>query len=101
MKDNNAVNVMYCTVLYFNCYLPHSGIILYELHIILMVVGRGQLSSEPVKAKADLRRSLSSLQECLAVLQNEPQGTFAAKIYAGAKESEPQVEKFLRAAINS
>jgi hypothetical protein len=66
-----------------------------------MVVGRGQLSSNPERGKADLRRSLSSLQECLAILQNEPQGTFAARIYAGAKESEQQVVKFLTAAINN
>ncbi len=77
------------------------GIILYELHIVLMVMGRNQLGKDTVKAKSDLRRSLTSLQECLTILQNEPPGTFAAQIYAGAKESEPQLNKFFTAALSS
>jgi hypothetical protein len=80
-------------------FLP--GIILYELHIVLMVMGRNQLGKDTVKAKSDLRRSLSSLQECLSILKNEPPGTFAAQIYAGAKESEPQLNKFFTAALSS
>jgi len=77
------------------------GIILYELHIVLMVMGRNQLGKDTVQAKSDLRRSLSSLQKCLSILQNEPHGTFAAQIYAGAKESEPQLNKFFTAALSS
>ena len=64
-----------------------------------MVLGQSQLGKET--AKADLRQSLASLRECLAILKNEPRGTFAAQIYAGARESEPQMVKFLTAALNN
>lgn len=78
------------------------GIILYELHIVLLVLGRSQLGRDTAAtAKANLRRSLTSLRECLAILQNEPLGTFAAQIYAGARESEPQLEKFFAAALDN
>ena len=68
---------------------------------MLLVLGRNALGKDAAQAKAHLRRSLSSLQESLAILQNEPLGTFAAQIYKGAKESEPQLAKFFSAAFSS
>ena len=75
-----------------------SGIILYEFHMALMLLGKMKLSSDP-GAKKDLKKSLECLKESLDILKDESQDSFANKLYVGAKSSFNDVEVFIKSLL--
>ena len=78
--------------------LMHSGLILYELHMGLLLLGKMNLTSDP-GAKKDLKKSLKCLKESLEILKDEPLNTFAGQLYLGAKSSAPDIETFINSLV--
>ena len=83
----------------FSC---RRGMILYELHTVLLILGRSSLSSlgsDKARARRDLRRSAKCLRECLAVLGLQASSTFPGQLYTAVSASRSQVEEFIRTSL--
>ena len=72
----------------------YAGLILNELHITLLLLGKLNINT-----KADLTKSLECLKESLDILKDEPQNTFPNKIYLSAKASVNDVEIFIKSLL--
>ena len=74
------------------------GLILYEYHTVLLLLGKLNLS-KTAAAKDDLRKSLDYMKESLEILKDEPQHTFAGQLYLGVNASAKDVEAFIRSIL--
>lgn len=74
------------------------GLILYELHMALLLLGKMNLQSDQ-GAKKDLKKSLSCLKESLDILKDEPRNTFGGQLYLGATASAADVEVFIKSLL--
>ena len=80
----------------FSC---RRGMILYELHTVLLIQGRSSLASDKAGARRDLRRSVRCLRECLAVLELQARSTFPGQLYTAVSASRSQVEEFIKTSL--
>merc|ERR1719499_927616 len=50
-------------------YTCRRGMILYEYHTVLLILGLSKHQAQPAEAKKDLKLSLKCLRECLKILK--------------------------------
>ena len=56
---------------------------------------------DPDLLKQDLKQGLECLKEGLAILEQEPEGSFEKKIVEGSKESVTQLEDWVQVVCSS
>jgi len=78
---------------------PRKGIIMYEVHMPLILLAKMRLDREGSvvrdEVKKQFQRGILNLKMGLEMLKNQPEDTFEHNVFLGAKESLPQLEKFV------
>ena len=80
----------------FSC---RRGMILYEYHTILLILGKMNLSSDKKSATEDLRLSLKYLHECLEILSLQSKSTFPGKLFTAVNQTRSDIEDFIQQSI--
>ena len=96
----------------FSC---RRGLVLYELHTALLLLGRKRLEVrvaeignillrlhvqvDKTQGRKDLKRSLQYLRECIKILSVQPESTFPGQLCLGVQSSQKQVEEFIKSQL--
>ena len=80
----------------FTC---RRGMILYEFHTILLILGKMNLTSNKKSATEDLRLSLRYIHECLEILSLQAKSTFPGKLFLAVNQTKSDIENFIQLCI--
>ena len=82
----------------FSC---RRGMILYELHTVLLILGLGNVEQDETKSKTYLKRSLKCLKECLKILKFQSRSTFPGKLYVAVSATASDIETCVKNKLSS
>ena len=82
----------------FSC---RRGMILYELHTVLLILGLGNVEQDETKSKIYLKRSLKCLKECLKILRFQSRSTFPGKLYVAVSATASDIETCVKNKLSS